>query len=687
MTESFPRQHARTRRFSLGVPRQLAVADGGRQVLFLRTRDGVDPTTCLWSLDVHSGTTRIVVDPAALDVDDGDLPAAERARRERAREQAGGIVAFATTGAAEVVFALGGIVHRVSLDGDVVEALGSASGAFDPRPSPDGLVVSYVAGADLRAIDADGDRLLATDNSATVSWGSAEFIAGEEMGRTRGHWWSPHSDALAVARVDVADVDVWQLADPTHPERPVQSMRYPAAGTTNAAVSLWIVGLDGTEVEAQIDWNEWEYLADVAWDDHGLRAVLETRDQRRLAVVAIDPGSGEATTFHEITDDVWVELIPGTPAFHDEQLITVEERNGTRRLCLDGEPVSDDGWWVRSVAGSFLGGIVFTASAVPSEVHVLRWTPAGVEQLTSEPGVHGAFVSGQVLAITSATLESPARRTEVRVGPAAHTIDDLSEVPLVTPDVSIGRMGERDIPTAVLFPSAESGIDVTGPLPVLLDPYGGPHAQRVLRSSHAFTTSQWFADQGFVVIVADGRGTPGVPGDWERSVYGDLAQPVLDDQIAALHAVAEAHPGQLDLGRVAIRGWSFGGYLAALAVMRRPDVVHAAVAGAPVTDWRLYDTHYTERYLGHPETEPENYERSSLLNEARTLKRPLMLIHGLADDNVVSAHTLQLSRALLEAGRPHTVLPLSGVSHMTPQEIVAENLLLLQVEFLREHLG
>ncbi|HYV00781.1 MAG TPA: S9 family peptidase, partial [Actinomycetota bacterium] len=197
--------------------------------------------------------------------------------------------------------------------------------------------------------------------------------------------------------------------------------------------------------------------------------------------------------------------------------------------------------------------------------------------------------------------------------------------------------------------------------------------------------SQWLADQGFAVVVADGRGTPGRGTTWEKAIHLDLATPALEDQVDALHAVAESNP-DLDLGRVAIRGWSFGGYLAALAVLRRPEVFHAAIAGAPVTDWRLYDTHYTERYLGHPDDDPEAYRRSSLLDDAASLSRPLLLIHGLADDNVVAAHTLRLSRALLEAGRPHGVLPLSGVTHMTPQEVVAENLLHLQVAFLREAL-
>jgi dipeptidyl-peptidase-4 len=218
-----------------------------------------------------------------------------------------------------------------------------------------------------------------------------------------------------------------------------------------------------------------------------------------------------------------------------------------------------------------------------------------------------------------------------------------------------------------------------------MDPYGGPHVQRVLSARRVWLESQWLADQGFAVIVCDGRGTTGRGPDWERLVHHDLAV-TLEDQVDALHAVASQH-ADLDLSRVAIRGWSFGGYLAALAVLRRPDVFHAAVAGAPVTDWSLYDTHYTERYLGHPAEQPEVYARNSLLDDAAKLTRPLLVIHGLADDNVVAAHSLLLSQRLTESGRAHTFMPLTGVTHMTPQEEVAENLLLLQVEFLKASLA
>jgi dipeptidyl-peptidase-4 len=253
------------------------------------------------------------------------------------------------------------------------------------------------------------------------------------------------------------------------------------------------------------------------------------------------------------------------------------------------------------------------------------------------------------------------------------------------PQVTLVNAGERELRTAVLFPREH--VPGSRRLPVLMAPYGGPHAQLVVHSSRSFLRAQWLADQGFCVVVADGRGTPARGHDWERSVRDRLAEVTLADQVDALADVVQRWPDDIDDSRVGITGWSFGGYLAAKAVLSRPDVFHAAVAGAPVTEQRLYDTFYTERYLGHPDEQPQVYDANSLLPLASGLSRPLMMIHGLADDNVVLAHTLQLSSALLAAGRPHTVLPLTGVTHMASQEVVAENLELLQVDFFARALG
>jgi dipeptidyl-peptidase-4 len=264
-------------------------------------------------------------------------------------------------------------------------------------------------------------------------------------------------------------------------------------------------------------------------------------------------------------------------------------------------------------------------------------------------------------------------------------ITSVAETPVVRPRAELLSLGPRQLRAALFLPSWHDAGD--GPLPVLMDPYGGP-ALRKVTAAQGWTTyvSQWFAEQGFAVLAVDGRGTPGRGPGWEREIYADVAGPVLADQVDGLQHAARKFPA-LDLGRVAIRGWSFGGFLAVLAVLRRPDVFAAAVAGAPVTDQRLYDTHWRERHLGHPDEHPEAYDRCSPVLEAATLRRPLLLIHGLADDNVVPAHTLRLSAALLAAGRPHEVLPLPGATHLPVSEAATANLLLHELGFLRRALG
>ena len=694
-TGSFPRRQARTRRFTLGEPRDIRVSDDGSRVAFLRSSGPVDPANSLWVLDVAAGVERLVADPGHLTGDHGDrdLPEAERARRERVRETGSGIVSYdADAGLGAAVFTLGGRLWRVGLAGGdgPPEPLTSRPGAFDPRLSPGGSRVAYVAGPALRVTgDAAGDRVVAEEPGDTVSWGSAEFVAAEEMGRTRGHWWSPDGRRLLAARVDTAGVPSWWIADPASPDAEPVEMRYPAAGAANAAVRLAVFDVDG-DARVDVAWDEggWEYLAGVRWSADGLILTVQTRDQRTLGVLRADPDTGACRLLRRVTDDAWVELVPGVPRLVGSRLVTVEDGKPARRLCVDGEDLTPDDMQVRAVHHADDAGVVVTASVDPADVQVARVAFDGtVQWLTSGPGVNGVAAGGDTTAHISRSMERPGRlctvRSERRDGPDL-LIQSYAAEPGLELNVEILRLGPRRLASALVLP-AGSASDGDGPLPVLLDPYGGPHAQRVQRAEALFHTSQWFADQGFAVLVVDGRGTPGRGPVFERAVRGDLAGPVLEDQIDALRAAAVIEP-RLDLSRVAIRGWSFGGYLAALGVLRRPDVFSAAVAGAPVTDWRLYDTHYTERYLGHPAEEPANYERTDLTPLAPGLERPLMLIHGLADDNVVAAHTLRLSRALTEAGRPHTVLPLSGVTHMTPQEEVAENLLLIQLRFLQDAL-
>ena len=788
----FPRIYARTQRFSLGVPRNFAITADAEHVTFLRSKGPTDPVNCLWLMDTTSGVEQLLADPTELLAElaagakfgDRDS-AAERSRRERARESAEGIVSYSTDRSGRVIaFALAGAlvvvdasnpdrvaVRQIDVQQEAQQTTSEpgaptktpSAAAFDPRLSPDASHVSFVVGNSLWVAPADGSNparpllVPAADSGAadlapaSVSWGLAEFIAAEEMRRSRGHWWSPHSDALAVARVDTAPVQQWHIADPANPDRPPQPVRYPAAGTPNAQVQLYVQAVKpASENPASenpaprlVEWDTaaFPYLCDVIWaDGFDLTLVVQSRDQREMRTLTADPASGQTQTIQTQAiavqkDPDWVDIVPGAPAHSPLGLLTVGEHDGNRAIALDGKPITTPSEWVREIVDvSWVADVLpcreievlYLASETPGDI-VLRCLTVGTDGSEQTPRsigplqdvVTSAVAKSGCVVVAEASLNratafairregaADASAAVAEASAAGHKITshggdpfealgfDDAEHPF-RPEMYAA--GPLEVPTAVLWPNpslpetpgqtaGQATQQTPAPLPVLLDPYGGPGAQRVLNARSAYAQSQWFANQGYCVVIADGRGTPGRGGSWQRAVKGDLASAALQDQISALEFVTAKFADRVNPAAVAIRGWSFGGYLAALAVLREPERFHAAIAGAPVADWALYDTHYTERYLGDPNQEPANYRRSSLLGDQPEIQRPIMLIHGLADDNVVAAHTLRLSSALLAAGHPHEVLPLTGVTHMTPQEVVAENLLLAQLAFLRRRLA
>lgn len=694
-TTSFPRQQAATRRFRLGQPRGFRLSPDGSRVCFIRSASGRDPVGSLWVAEAIDGriVERLVVDAPNLLVAEGDVPAAEKARRERMRETTVGITAYTADSAlTRALFSLDGTPFSVSLvdPRTAAKEVAHPGPVVDPQLAPDGLRAAFISDRGVYVADLDGAEAtcLASPDNDEQSWGLADFIAAEELDRVRGLWWLT-SSALLAEFVDESQVEVRWIADPAQPQNAPVPHRYPSAGTVNPEARLFVLDLDGTRTE--LPWNReaYPYLATVETDDDGGAVVsVLSRDQRRQLILSLGAGARETTVIAERTTAPWITMQAGVPSRGpDGSLleIIVNLEADCFQLIADGRPLTPAGLNVSGLIDATPERLVVIATNDAMDRHVYRVEWDGtVEALTSGESVNSAAVRDDAMVVATALAHETGTRFEARLTGLSGPIESNVEQPAVVPVVTYQRVGSRELATAVLWPTGH--VAGSRMLPVILTPYGGPHHSRVMHAASAFAEDQWMADQGFAVVVIDGVGTPGRGPAWEFGVHRDLATGILADQVAGLHALAAIHP-DLDLGRVGITGWSFGGMLAALAVLERPDVFHVAVSGAPVTDQRLYDTAYTERYLGLPQENPEVYDAHSLLLKAHQLTRPLLLIHGLADDNVLAANTLQLSGALLAAGKAHSVLPLSGVTHMTPQEVVAENLMLLEVEFFTTHLA
>jgi dipeptidyl-peptidase-4 len=390
---SFPRRYARTQRFTLGRPRGFTVAADGSRVAFLRSNAHDDRVNRLFVLDLASGQERLVADPHQLLAGAGEeLTPAERARRERSRERASGIVAFAADPPLRTAaFAVGGRLFTAALDRADGESrdgasqvggpgprrgpreLAAAGPVLDPRPDPTGRRVAYVAGGVLHVVELDGiDHRLVGEDDPEVTWGLAEFVAAEELGRERGYWWAPDGEQLAVARVDTTAVRRWWLSDPTSPMVPPLAAPYPAAGTANADVRLAVVDLAGGRVEVDWDREAFPYLVNVVWAADGpLTLLVQSRDQRATRLLAADPASGATRLLREDADPAWLEIVPGVPAWlPGGRLVWTADDADTRRLLIDGEPVTPPGLQVREVLGGYGDGVLVAASEEPTETHV-----------------------------------------------------------------------------------------------------------------------------------------------------------------------------------------------------------------------------------------------------------------------------------------------------------------------------
>jgi dipeptidyl-peptidase-4 len=685
---SFPRHSAKTQRFSLGAPRTFTLAPDGQRVLFVRSLTGTDRIGRLYQYDLRSDLEELLVDPLNLLVDGEEkLSPEERARRERTRDAAGGITSYSTDQKCEkVAFVLSGKLYSFEIAEKRLMKEASAGIVIDPQISPDGKSIAYITPeGELHLSQGGTVKVLCTPEHDDIFYGTAEFVASEEMSRHHGFWWSAESQSLFVERFDQSPVSKIWISDPANPDVPPRDVRYPFVGTPNVITSLFMLSLQDLS-RREIKWNfEHEYLCNVIPGDGKVPPLILTmsRDQRHAEISAVDPETVQVRVIAELNDTAWVDLVAGVPAWSPGgELVTHVIEKNTHSLAVNGEVVTPENLQVDGVIAIDRDGITFSGSFEPSQSHIY-WRGWGgeFEVLTSAPGVHMARAAGGTLLLISRNMESYEVKIKVKRDGLTRTLLALNESPEVDAKPIFLALGERQLNSALLLPQNRDPKN----LPLLVDPYGGPGHARVLHAKSLYAEAQWIANQGFAVLITDGRGTPHRNPAWERAIVNDLSSASVDDQADAVLALIKTHPGLIDGNRVAIRGWSFGGYLAGLAAVRRPDIFKAAIIGAPVTDFRLYDTFYSERFMG-PDDKHPNYEKSSLLNEAKNLTVPVMIIHGIVDDNVLVANSLKLSSALLEAGKAHEVLPLAGVTHMTPQEVVAENLMLLELDFLNRAL-
>lgn len=677
--------------YRLGAPRDWAISADGNRIAYLRTRTGGSYNLCLWLYEVDSRTEHLVADAKALEAAGAESTWEEEQLRKMLRHGDFGITQFATDRQLSVAtFTVQGRLGIADLARRDVVMRADIDGVFDPRPSPDGKHVAFVDSGSLRLLSMDSDKIttLVSPEDEYVAYGVPEFVAAEEMGRFHGYWWSPDGSSLLVARVDNSRVDRWYLANPLSPEEKPREVPYPACGSLNSDVSLWLVGLDGSRKEIVWDQDEFEYLLAVRWPGERASIVVQDRSQRRVQLMNVDLESGKAELVEEYSDDVWVSVVPGVPAITGSgKVVCAKDLDDTTRLLVDGRPISPPGLNVRSVVSISDESVVFLATSEPRELHVWEWTARDgvLRSVTDEAGIWNACSVGGTTVISGNVLgrnrvDAQVARNGSRVGSIRSTVEEL----VVEPNVTMLDIGPRELRVAVVLPSERTVDD--GPFPVLVDSYGGPDGQRVMYVQDKYAVQQWFAEHGFAVVVADGRGTRGRSPSWSRSVRGDVASRMLQDQVEALHGAAD-QLGCLDLSKVGIRGYSFAGYLTIVAVLRRPDVFHSAIARGAPTDMRLYNTYWMERYLGNPTLDAEPYERCSLVNEAANLSRPLMLIHGMFDDNVLMAHSLRMSAELVAHGRPHELLVLPSDHNIVAQPAVEKTMYNAEVGFLRRTLG
>jgi len=669
------------------TPRALTLSPDGRLAAMLRNRPDDKDRYDLWAVDTNTGASRMLVDSARL-ATGARLSEEEMMRRERARlSGVRGIVSYdwAPDGQA-ILVPLDGDLYIAGLDGAVRRITNTPETELDARISKTGRYLSFVRNQNLYVVEANGqnERRLTNDGGGTVSWGVAEFVAQEEMKRTTGHWWAPGDRWLAVARVDEARVQtVTRTAIGAEGTR-VYSQRYPAAGTPNALVELYVMAPDGSgRVKVDLGPDPDIYLARVDWtaDGSALLVQRQSRDQKRLDLLRVDPATGRATILFTETSVTWVNLHDNLRALRDGSLLWSSERSGFSHLYRfrNGRwtQLTRGNWAVKSVAGvdEERGQVYFTGNADgPLEQHLYSvdfnrpraprrlteagwWNNAKMDErgtraliTRSNPGqpsqVYLAGMNGQRLAwIEENRLDDSHPYAPFR---AAHVLPTYGTIAAADGTILHYRL---------LSPPRQPGRRY----PVFVNVYGGPGTGRQATRTWVNPLHEYLVQHGWIVFSLDNRGSPDRGKAFEDALYRAMGTVEVQDQLAGIAWLR----GQdfVDGGRIAVNGWSYGGYMTLRLLQAAPGTFRAGIAGAPVTRWELYDTHYTERYLGNPATDPVPYEAANVVPHSDRIADRLLLLHGMADDNVVFENSTVLIGALQARSAPFEMMVYPGATH------------------------
>lgn len=676
----------------VNAPVAVTFSSDGRIITYLFSSAGTLSRE-LWAYDRDSGREWRLLDPPG---GDGErLTREEELRRERQRQLASGVTAYAwsETGDTLLVQAGGAVLVRRGLDGDWRTVAGA--GCLDPRLSRDGARLAFVRDGELYALDlndAAAEPVRRTFDAAPageygdrpLTNGLAEFVAQEEMGRSSGYWWSPDGRRIAFEQVDNTPVPPFLITHPGTDAVEVEAHRYPFAGEANARVRLGVVPVAGGNVRWLALGDDPDvYLARVDWTPDGkVLAQVQRRDQRRVEVRRIDPDNGEVSVLWAETGEPWVNLhddlrfvqAPGAAAA-DYRILWSSERSGRRRLYLydrDGSllhAVSGDDLLVDAVrAVDPAAGRVYVEgwSASPLERQLYRLPLAGgaAERITRRPGTHRCVISPKHDAFVDLfdAAETPPEVVVCDIdgaeGPrlqaGAKPDPRLAELELPPPELV--QVSSRDGETlyGAIYPPR--GLAPGTKAPVIVTVYGGPHVQTVSDSwaSTVNLRAQRLAQQGFLVFKLDNRCSARRGPAFEAAGYGNMGATEVRDQVDGVRSLASRPDA--DLERVGVYGWSYGGYMTLMCLAKAPEVFKAGVAGAPVTTWEGYDTHYTERYMGTPQGNPDGYRTASVLTHVKHIRGALLIVHGMIDENVHFRHTGRLVQALIVAGIPHETL-------------------------------